>query len=140
VEKPSANLHDLETKLRKKMEESIDHAIPAGYKTDVFDEWARKFYIEPFEVLKNYLYIKATLDHLEQAGIQHYATLGGYTDFVGTSTQGICIEFEKYSNVLKLPNGWKHEQKLADPYFHIEDLVYHQHHAGVVLDLISKAT
>ena len=137
VEKPTANLRDLEAKLRKKMEESIDHAIPAGYKTDVFDEWARKFYIEPFEVLKNYLYIKATLDHLAQAGIQHYATLGGYTDFVGTTTQEICIEFDQYASVLKLPNGWDHEQKLADPYFHIEDPAYHKNHADLVLKLLS---
>ena len=140
VEKPTASPRDLETKLRKKMEESIDHAIPAGYKTDVFDEWARKFYIEPFEVLKNYLYIKATLDHLEHVGIRHYATLGGYSSFVGTTTQEIHIEFDKYASVLKLPNGWDHEQTLADPYFHIEDPAYHKNHAGVVLDLLSKAT
>ena len=140
VEKPTATLRELETRLRKKMEESVDHAIPAGFKTDVFNDWARKFYIEPFEVLKNYLYIKATLDYLAEQGIPHYATIGGYQDFVGTVVQDIPLEFEKYASVLKLPNGWAHEQKLHDPYFHIEDPVYHQRHAGVVLDLISKAT
>ena len=137
VEKPTANLRELEAKLRKKMEESIDHAIPAGYKIEVFNDWARKFYIEPFEVLKNYLHIKATLDHLEQAGIQHYATLGGYSDFVETATQEVCIEFGQYASVLKLPNGWEHKQRLADPYFHIEDPAYHKNHADLVLKLLS---
>jgi hypothetical protein len=144
MEKTTASLRDLEIKLRKKMEESIDHAIPSvparqthGYKTDVFAEWARKFYIEPFEILKNYLYIKATLDHLEQAGIRHYATLGAYSYFVGTTIQEVCIEFEKYSSVLKLPNGWAHGEKLADPHFHVEDPVYHKDHADCVLKLLS---
>jgi hypothetical protein len=136
VEKPTATLRELEQRFRKKMEESVDHAIPAGYKTDVFDDWARRFYIEPFEVLKNYLYIKATLDHLAQHNIRHYATLGGYKDFVGTVVQDQMIEFDQYASVLQLPNGWDHEQKLHDPYFHIEDPEYHQHHAQLVLKLL----
>jgi hypothetical protein len=138
IEKPVADLRELEKQLTDKVIKSIDHAIPNGHTEDLFNEWARRFYIEPFEILKNYLYIKATLDLLKQNGITAYATLGAYKDFVGTIIQDVQIGFDEYANVLQLPNGWEHPNCKEDPLFHIKDPVYHKNHADIVLKLLER--
>jgi hypothetical protein len=136
VEKPIADPRQLEKHLQDKVIKAIDHAIPMGHTQEMFDQWARHFYIESFEILKNYLYIKATIDHLQEAGIKVYATLGGYAGFVDSTIQDVQIDFVKYASVLQLPNGWVHPNCKAPPLFHIEDPVYHKNHADVVLKLL----
>jgi hypothetical protein len=115
------------------MHANIDHGLP-GYNTNEFANWL-PYYIEEYEVLKNFLYIKASLDFLKVNNIEYYYTLGGFSSKVGL-VSGIPVQFDEHSQFEKLPNGWLHPIKLMSPSFHIPDEQWHNDHAELVKSLL----
>ena len=113
--------------------DNVDHALP-GYNNVKLLEWM-PYYIEEYEVLKNFLFIKSTLDFLKEIGIRYYFTLGEFNSNIGTVT-GIDVNFPDHAKYNILPNGWKHPDKKSNPYFHIADEQWHANHANLVKSLI----
>jgi uncharacterized protein YbdZ (MbtH family) len=129
------HLHNVKTKLTNE----IAHATPHS-NTEVFDNWARLFYIETFEILKNFLYISATLDFLQQANIPYRATLGGFDTHRGKQVDNITMDFSKWQECLDLPNGWQFAKGRMNSSvsFHIDDAKWHNDHAKLVLELLER--
>lgn len=111
---------------RNTMYNNIDHANP-GHNTHQYINWM-PYYIEEFESMKNGIFIKQSLDHLAKENIKFYYTLGGYSG---------NFDFNPYAQFEVLPNGWNHQEKLSDPYFHIRSPKWHNDHADFILNLIS---
>lgn len=137
--KPVIKTKHLESKMwayRNTMWENVDHFLPT-YNKDMFLNWM-PYYIEEYEILKNFLFIKATLDFLKEKKMKFYFSLGGFEDSMNSKTVlGIDINFDKYKEHNLLPNGWlSFPDRLLDPYFHIKDENWHASHAELVKSLL----
>ena len=106
---------------RNTMYSNVDHAN-AGYNRNKYLNWM-PYYIEEFETIKNSLFIKSSLDFLAERNIPYLFTLGGFAGDIDINTHQVY-------NIL--PNGWEHNQKLMDPYFHITDPEWHSNHAEFI--------
>jgi len=106
--------------------DNIDYAN-AGYNSDKYLGWM-PYYIEEFEVLKNSIYIRDSLNFLRDNKIPYRFTLGGFHG-------DIDLSVHEQFNIL--PNGWHHKDKfLADPWFHIADNQWHADHADFVKNIL----
>lgn len=113
---------------RNTMHSNVDHAN-AGYNKNKYLNWM-PYYIEEFEIIKNSLFIKSSLDFLAERNIPYLFTLGGFTE-------NIDIKNHQVYNIL--PNGWEHNQKLQDPYFHIADPEWHSNHAEFIKNILAES-
>ena len=129
----TTDLQDKQWHYRNTIYNNVDHAI-ANYNNDMFLKWM-PYYIEEYEVLKNFLFIKSALDLLEKQNIQYYFTLGGFASNAGM-VDGVDVNFQEYHEHNILPNGYHHSDKLHDPYFHIADETWHADHARLVMSLL----
>ena len=123
--------------IKTKFSNEFNHASPNA-NTEIFDKWARLYYIEPFEILKNFMYISSALDSLQNAGVAYRATLGGFEHYSNKHIDNVKVDFSKWQEFLDLPNGWqfpgRHKSSIS---FHIDDEAWHADHADVVLKLLS---
>lgn len=129
------NYHELERQIRNDVA-MIFHVSPSSQK-DLFESWAENFYIEPFEILKNYIFILNALDHLDKQGITSYVSLGGFEKFLDKEVRNVKIQFDAHKDKLVLPNPTKY-LKCDSPVFHIADSDWHAEHARLVTELIGK--
>jgi hypothetical protein len=143
IDTDSEYLEDKMWAYRNNMWKSVDHFLPT-YNKEMFVKWM-PYYIEEYEILKNYLFIKSALDFLKEQKIKFYFTFGGFLDSFGgfldsldcsPSVIGIDINFDEYKEHNILPNGWYHQERLADPYFHIKDETWHATHAELIKSLL----
>lgn len=119
---------------RNSMWKTIDHCTPT-VNVDQFLKWL-PYYVTEFEILKNFLYIKAALDFLKKQNICYYFTLGGFEKDMHIDP---LIDFEDHLQYNILPNGWnvdwRKDTKPKDPYFHIKDPHWHIDYANLVNSL-----
>jgi hypothetical protein len=64
------------------------------------DSWAKGFYIEPFEILKSYLYITHALESLSHAKIAHLVSLGDFEQYKDQEIQNVQIKFDQFKSVI----------------------------------------
>jgi len=121
---------------RNNMLDCVDYALPA-YNEEKLLSWM-PFYIEEFEILKNYLYIKSALDYVRKEKINYYFTLGNFEVYNNTEITGIDIDFTEHNDRNLLPNGSNHKDRSCDPYFHIKDENWHENHAELVKKLCDQ--
>lgn len=113
------SLIDRQWAYRNTMYENVDHAN-AGYNKDKYINWL-PFCVDEFELQKNSLYIKSSLELLVKNNIPFRFSLGGFSDEI--------LGFKE-----TLPNSWKHPDKLLNPYFHIRDEQWHIDFAKDILN------
>lgn len=65
------------------------------------DSWAKGFYIEPFEILKSYLYITHALESLSHAKIAHLVSLGDFEQYKDQEIQNVQIKFDQFKSVIR---------------------------------------
>lgn len=133
--KDDENFRELERQIRKDAE-IIFHVSPSS-NLNLFESWAENFYIEPFEILKNYVFITNALDHLDKQGIPGYVSLGGFEKFLDKEVRDVTIQFDGHRDKFVLPNPTKY-LKNDPPVFHIADSDWHAEHASVVKELLGK--
>jgi len=115
--------------------DSVDHALP-NYNHKKFVSWM-PYYVEEYDILKNFLYIKSALEFLDQQKINYYFSLGDFETYLGQEVTGIPIDFAQHQHRNLLPNPATHPEHLQpDPYFHISDANWHAAHAELVKSLI----
>lgn len=136
-ETPIEGLRQLEAKIQKDVS-PISHAIPMS-DTGVFEQWVDKFYIEPFDILKNYIYISSALNNLAENHVPCLATLGGFEKHRNSQVQHVTINFEKHNHVLQLANPWNTRHD-GEPVFHIADTQWHEQYAQRVLELAKEVS
>ena len=88
------NLKDLETHFHRRMDRYTASNCS-------IDAWAKGFYIEPFEILKSYLYITHALEWLSHENIAHWATLGDFECHRDQEIQNVQIKFDQFESVLR---------------------------------------
>jgi len=120
-------LADIQWAYRNTIYDNIDHALP-GYNRDKITAWM-PYYIKEYEILKNFIYIKSTLDFLLEHNIAYKFTLGAFEQY--------NKDFGIYALHNILPNGWDFPEKLMDPCFHIKNEEWHHQHAVLVNGLLN---
>ncbi len=113
----------------KSNQNKISHIIPRSNQK-IFEQWSKMFYVESFDLLKNWVYISATLNHLETTGTRYAFTLGGFQLHINK------FDFEPWQQHRTLPNGWHHPGRKSVPLFHIEDQTWHKSHAALAVQLL----